>query len=119
MAGPMCWQANSTAVTDESAERTHVDLGKDFVSESLSREAQPRELKKKVGGRRQGNSVGWGTPESRWTFCTQKHSVKASRLGTLEERRRDRHQDRLQRLGFIVQFSSLVRCRKLWWYYTW
>lgn len=53
MAGPMCWQANSTAVTDESAERTHVDLGKDFVSESLSREAQPRELKKKweAGGK--------------------------------------------------------------------
>lgn len=47
MAGPMCWRANSTAVADESAERTHIDLGKDFVSESLSREAQLRELKKK------------------------------------------------------------------------
>lgn len=47
MAGPMCWRANSTAVADESAERTHIDLGKDFMSESLSREAQLRELKKK------------------------------------------------------------------------
>lgn len=53
MAGPMCWRANSTAVADESAERTHIDLGKDFVSESLSREAQLRELKKKKKSGRQ------------------------------------------------------------------
>lgn len=97
------------AATDESAERTHIDLSEDFTLESLSKEAQYRAPVR--GGCREWEGGGKGTgragvPESPVGPFVRRNT-QPSHPGIVAEQSRDRHQGRLQRLGFIVQLFCL------------